>query len=384
MTPRTSLPPTGHAPAPERSEAAVGGAPAAPTAGPVGAAASASGDGSRVTISDIARSLGISKAAVSYALSGRPGVGAATRQRVLTAAEQMGFYPSSSARALTGAETGVVGLVLSRPPELLTFETFFVHLLAGLETVLAERGSSLLLRVIGDHPEEEARTYRRWWGERRIDGVLLLDERFRDPRIDQIRQMGIPAVLCGGPVRDWTMPSLWTDHAEDAETAVEHLHALGHVRIAHVSGPLAFVHERSRRRGLRRAAARRGMHVETVEGSYTGSSAADITLRLLDLPAAERPTAIVHGSDVMAASALAAVAERGLDVPGDLSLLSWDDSQLATLMRPSLTALRRDNLAYGAQVATTLLDLVEGRNRGARQLPASTLVVRDSTGPAPR
>ena len=136
-----------------------------------------------MTIADIARRLDISKAAVSYALNGQPGVGAATRQRVLQVAEEMGWYPSSSARALRGAETGVVGLVLSRPPELLTFETFFVHVLAGLEKVLAERGSSLLLRVIGDHPDEEIRTYQRWWGERRIDGVFLLDERFRDPRV---------------------------------------------------------------------------------------------------------------------------------------------------------------------------------------------------------
>jgi DNA-binding LacI/PurR family transcriptional regulator len=95
----------------------------------------------------------------------------------------------------------------------------------------------------------------------------------------------------------------------------------------------------------------------------------------------DRPTAIVYGSDVMAASGMSAALERGLDVPRDLSVLSWDDSQLATLMRPSLTALRRDNMAYGALAATCLLDLVQGRNRGRLQLAASTLVARDSTGP---
>ncbi len=335
--------------------------------------------GSRVTIADIARELGISKAAVSYALTGRPGVGADTRERVLAAAETMGWYPSSSARALTGARAGVVGLVLSRPPELLTFETFFVHLLAGLEKVLNERGSSLLLRVIGDHPDEEIRTYRRWWGERRIDGVILLDERFRDPRIAPVREMAVPAVLCGGPLRDWTMPALWTDHAADADRAVEHLHALGHRNVAHISGPTDFVHERARRRGVRRSAARRGMTVETVEGAYTGPSAAEHTGRLLAREPGERPTAIVYGSDVMAASGLTAAIEHGVDVPGRLSVLSWDDSQLATLLRPSISALRRDNMGYGALAGNTLLDLVEGRHRGLTQLPASELVVRDST-----
>lgn len=340
-------------------------------------------NGARVTIADIARELGISKAAVSYALTGRPGVGADTRKRVLAAAEQMGWYPSSSARALSGARAGVVGLVLSRPPELLTFETFFVHLLAGLEDVLNERGSSLLLRVIGDHPDEEIRTYRRWWGERRIDGVILLDERFRDPRVAPVRDLDVPVVLCGGPLRDWTMPALWTDHAADADVAVEHLHALGHRRIAHVSGPIEFVHERARRRGLRRSAARRGMVVETVEGDYTGPSAAEHTTRLLAADVGDRPTAVVYGSDVMAASGLTAALGLGVDVPRALSVLSWDDSQLATLLRPSISALRRDNMAYGALAGNTLLDLVEGRNRGLIQLPASQLVARDSTAVAP-
>jgi DNA-binding LacI/PurR family transcriptional regulator len=271
--------------------------------------------------------------------------------------------------------------VLSRPPELLTFETFFVHLLAGLEKVLAERGSSLLLRVIGDHPDEEIRTYRRWWGERRIDGVLLLDERFRDPRVPEVRAMNVPAVLCGGPLRDWQMPALWTDHSADADTAVRHLHELGHRHVAHVSGTKEFMHERARRRGLRSAAARRGMTVRTLEGDYTGPSAAAHTKTLLT--GADPPTAIVYGSDVMAASGLAVAAELGVDVPGQVSVLSWDDSQLATLLRPSITALRRDNIGYGSLAGETLIDLVEGRNRGLIQLPDSELVVRQSTARPP-
>jgi DNA-binding LacI/PurR family transcriptional regulator len=213
--------------------------------------------------------------------------------------------------------------------------------------------------------------------------VILLDERFRDPRVAPVREMAVPAVLCGGPLKDWTMPALWTDHAADADRAVAHLHGLGHRSIAHVSGPTDFVHERARRRGVRRSAARRGMSVETIEGAYTGPAAADHTGRLLRQRPGERPTAIVYGSDVMAASGLTAALEHGVDVPGELSVMSWDDSQLATLLRPSITALRRDNMAYGSLAGNTLLDLVEGRHRGLQQLPASELVVRASTGPPP-
>jgi DNA-binding LacI/PurR family transcriptional regulator len=339
------------------------------------------GPPARATISDIARRLDISKAAVSYALNGQPGVSAATRQRVLDLAKDLGWYPSSSARALSGAETGVIGLVLSRPSQLLTIETFFTHFLSGIEQVLTERGSSLLLRVIGEHPEAETKTYERWWGERRVDGVILVDERYRDMRPAAVERLGLPAVLCGGPIKGSALPCLWTDHSVDARTVLEHVVGLGHKRIAHVSGPARFVHERSRRRGVRRAARALGASVETLEAEYTGPEAAEVTQQLLQRP--EPPTAIVYASDVMALAGLGVAAARGVSVPGRLSVVSWDDSYLTTLVHPAVTALWRDTPGYGAQAASMLLDLVEGRDQGQIQVLASTLRVRDTTAPPP-
>ena len=328
---------------------------------------------------DVARRLGISKAAVSYALNGQPGVSPLTRERVLELAKELGWHPSSSARALSGAETGVVGLVLSRPSDLLTIETFFIHFLSGVEQVLTERGSSLLLRVIGEHPEGETKTYERWWGERRVDGVILVDERYHDMRLPVVERLGLPAVLCGGPIKGSGLPCLWTDHSADAISVMEHLVGLGHARIAHVSGPARFVHERARRRGVRRAGRALGATVETLEAEYTGPQAGEVTHRLLDQP--EPPTAIVYASDVMALAGLGVAAARGVPVPAQLSVVSWDDSYLTTLVHPAVTALWRDTPAYGALAASVLLDLVDGRNRGRIQVPASTLRVRDTTAP---
>jgi DNA-binding LacI/PurR family transcriptional regulator len=340
---------------------------------------SIAGPSSRATMADIAARLDISKAAVSYALNGQPGVSSATRQRVLDLAKEIGWYASSSARALSGAETGVVGLVLSRPSDLLTIETFFMHFLSGVEQVLTERGSSLLLRVIGEHPAAEAKTYERWWGERRVDGVILVDERYQDLRLPAVEQLGLPAVLCGGPIKGSDLPCLWTDHGADALGVMEHLVGLGHKRIGHVSGPARFEHERSRRRGVRRAGRSLGATVETLEAEYTGPEAAEVTRRMLDQP--EPPTAIVFASDVMALAGLGVASARGLVVPAQLSVVSWDDSYLTTLVHPSVTALWRDTPAYGALAATVLLDLVNGRNRGRIQVPASTLIVRETTAP---
>jgi DNA-binding LacI/PurR family transcriptional regulator len=337
----------------------------------------------RATIGDIARRVGVSKAAVSYALNGQPGVGAQTRARVLATAQEMGWYASSSARALSGAETGFIGLTLGRSPELLAIEPYFMRFLSGVESALAEQNVSLVFRVTGENPEAEIQTYRRWWGERRIDGVILLDERYRDIRIAALEQIGLPAVLCGGPRPGSTLPCLWTDQAADAAEVVNHLAALGHRRIAHVSGPRHFMHERQRRRAVRSAARLGGLgEVTTVEAEYTGPGAGEIARRLLG--DAEPPTAIIYGSDVMATAGLGAALELGVRVPEQLSIVSWDDSQLTTLVHPPLTALSRDVPGYGALAARTLLDLLGGRHRGQIQQPVAKLVVRESTGPAPR
>ncbi|GAB3585999.1 LacI family DNA-binding transcriptional regulator [Calidifontibacter terrae] len=336
----------------------------------------------RATMGDIAQQLGISKAAVSYALNGQPGVAADTRQRVLALAEQLGWHPSASARALSGSRTGVVGLILSRPPELLTVETFFMRFLAGVERSLAKRGYSLLLRVTGADVVAETAIYEAWWGERRIDGAILIDERFRDPRMEALARIGLPAVLLGGPVKGATQPMLWTDHAGDAALVVQHLHDLGHRRIAHIGGPREFVHERGRSRGVLNAARRLGMDAVSVPATYTGPETAQVTRRLLD--ADERPTALVFGSEHMTLEGVAAARELGLQVPDDLSVVSWDDSEVARLVHPSLTALARDTPAFGSLAADVLLDLIGGHDRGRVQVTASQLAARGSTTPPRR
>lgn len=333
----------------------------------------------KATMADIARRLGISRAAVSYALNGHPGVAAETRTRVLDLAVELGWHPSASARALTGSGIQVIGLALSRPTDTFAVDSFFFEFLAGVESVLVERGWSLLLRVIGDAPAVEIETYRRWWGEGRIDGVILVDERHRDERIAAVEEMGLPAVLCGGPRKDAALPCVWTDQAADAALIVEHLAALGHERIAHVSGPRVFVHERARLCGLRSAATRRGMTVTWREGTYEPSSAGMAVRQLLD--AADPPTALVLSNDHMAVAALRTLHELGLAVPEAISVVSWDDSPLTRAVDPQLTALCRNNQAYGRQAATALLDLVAGGAPGRVAVAPSELKVRGSTGP---
>jgi DNA-binding LacI/PurR family transcriptional regulator len=336
----------------------------------------------RPTISDVAQRAGVSKVAVSYALNGQPGVSEATRRKILAIADEIGFSPSSAARVLSGAPARAVGLVLSRPARTLGIEPFFMELISGVEATLSARSYGLTLQMTSD-PEAEAAIYRRWWGERRIDGVLVCDLRENDPRIPEIERMNLPAVVIGGPDHTGSLASIWSDDAAAVVETIEYLHALGHRVIARVGGVPEFLHTRIRTDAFEQACSRLGLAEATSVGSdYSGEEGARITRRLLS--SRHRPTAIIYDNDVMAIAGLGVAQEMGLRVPADLSLVAWDDSVLCRLVHPALTALQRDIPAYGAHAASMLLDLIDGHSAGTVQDATARLAPRSSTARAPR
>ncbi|MEV8506374.1 LacI family DNA-binding transcriptional regulator [Actinoplanes sp. NPDC051475] len=331
----------------------------------------------RPTIADIAREAGVSKGAVSYALNDRPGVSAETRARILAIADRMGFRASAAARALAGAPAHVVGLALRRPASLLGVEPFFMELISGLEAELSTRSYALLLQMVPeDDAEAEIEVYRQWWIEGRVDGVLLCDLRADDPRVPAVERIGVPAVVVGPPPAEGDLASLWSDDAVSVGSAVEHLTALGHRRIARVAGLPGLAHTAARTRAF----AELGMSEEmTVFTDYSGPAGARATRDLLmrDAP----PTAIVYDNDVMAIAGLSVARELGLAVPAELSIVAWDDSPMCGLVHPPLTALTRDISAYGEHAARLLLAVIAGERVGARLDEPARLLVRGSTAP---
>lgn len=336
----------------------------------------------RPTIADIAEAAGVSKGAVSYALNGKAGVSEATRARVLEIAGRMGWHPSSAARALSDGRAGAIGLVVDRPAWVLGIEPFFMQLISGVEAGLAATDTALLLQVTEDAGAEEA-AYRRWWGERRVDGVLLVDLREDDPRLGLLGELGLPAVVVGHATGLSGVPSVWIGDGAAVRETLAYLTAMGHRRIARVAGPAHFVHTRERGEAFASTAAELGLGgVMCVHTDYSGEDGARATRRLLSGPA--RPTAIVYDNDVMAVAALGVTQEMGVRVPGELSLVAWDDSELCRLVHPALTAVSRRTQDHGRQAVAALLSLVAGEQVPDIQLPAPVLVPRGSTAPAPR
>ncbi len=337
----------------------------------------------RSTIADVARAAGVSKGAVSFALNDRPGVSADTRRRIIDVAESLGWTPNPGARALSTRRAHAVGLVVARAPEVLRADAFFPAFIAGLEEVLSARDHALLLQVA---QRDDVATYRRLAQERRVDGVLVTDLHVDDVRPALLAELDLPAVLIGPDLGTPPGPRqavLGSDDAPGVHDAVRHLVELGHRDIAHVAGPLDLVHGRSRRLAWESALTDAGLPVgPLVESDFSAESGGRATASLLDLD--RRPTAIVYANDLMAMAGLAVAHERGLDVPRDLSVTGFDDTELAAHLRPALTTVRTDVVAWGRAAATRLLQLVDGDDTSPiPPAPEARLVVRDSTGPLP-
>ncbi|MGW7348665.1 LacI family DNA-binding transcriptional regulator [Streptomyces sp. NPDC054854] len=390
----------------------------------------------RPTIKDIARRAGVSESAVSFALNDRPGVSDHTRARVRQVAEELGWQPNSAARALSGERSGAVGLVLARPAHTLGVESFFLQLVSGIQEVLSASRTALLFQVVEDI-DAECAVHRRWWAERRVDGVLVVDPRTRDPRPELLTALGLPAVMIGDageadaaeidaaeidareadaaeadtgeadtaevdtdgvgsgrigtgeprPGRPGTgrRPALSVVRADDARAMADvlgHLHALGHRRIAHVAGLPGLAHTARRVSSLRAEALRLGLageQVESVTTDYSDTEGAAATRRLLARP--RPPTALVYDNDVMAVAGSAVAAELGVAVPGRLSIVAWDDSALCRVTHPRLTALVRDTAGFGRLAAEELLAVLGGAAPRVRESELPRLEPRGSTAP---
>ena len=333
----------------------------------------------RVTISDIAARAGVSKGAVSYALNGRPGVSEETRERILEIARELGWYPNRAARALSVERADACGLVLARPAKTLALEPFFMEFIAGVESELSSRSVALSIQLV-ESVDAEIEVYRRWWGERRVDGVFVVDLRRDDPRVRELVRLGLPAVVIGGPVENGAIPAVWHDEASVVIEAVRYAAALGHARIARVAGVDEFVHTDQRTQGFLSVVEELGLDAEVIATDYSAESGARATRKLLSSP--QPPTLIVYDSDLLAVTGLGVALQMGFAVPDEVSIIGWDDSLISQVVHPPLTAITRDIVAYGVTAGRHLLEVIEGRTTDDKETTRGELTPRGSTGPA--
>jgi LacI family transcriptional regulator, repressor for deo operon, udp, cdd, tsx, nupC, and nupG len=321
----------------------------------------------------VARRAGVSQTTVSLVLSGKATgrVSTATAEAVRRAARELGYRPNAAARALRSGTAAAVGLVVSD-----VTHPFFGLTLRGAQRAAWEAGHVVVL--IDDN-------YGAAWGDGSvealragtIDGFLFFAA---DPP-PSLRRPGAPPVVLI-EAEQGRLPHVRLDVEHGADLAMEHLRALGHTRIAYVESAIAgqtFDRRRARWAAhLREMAEDPGDQV-VVAARFDPESAIATGHELL--ARRERMTAVVCDDDLLAAGVLAAAAERGIDVPGELSVVGFDDLPIARLASPPLTTVRLDAGALGAAAFELLHTRLQGRRTRNRILEAE-LVVRASTGPA--
>ena len=327
---------------------------------------------SRTTIADVAREAGVTKATVSHALSGKRPISDDTRAKVLAAAEKLNWIPSQSARALATQKANAVAVVLARDPDVIANDSFFPAFIAGVESVLAETETALILQVVPDRAAEE-RAYRSL-SHGRADGALLLDLRNDDWRVPLLEELGLPAVLVGAYEQPTRFSCVRTDDDAPVREIIAHLRAEGHERIAHVAGPLDYVHSRVRADAYIDAV---GDDELLREGDFTAASGRARTAELLDLP--DRPTAILYSNDTMAIAGLSYARSSGLSIPRDLAIAGFDDDHLSAHLSPALTSVSSGPAARGRAAARLLLADILGAEPRTEVVDCNIVHFREST-----
>ncbi len=332
----------------------------------------------RVTLADVARRAGVSKVTVSNILNNRPTavpISEATRQRVLAAVQELGYYPNAVARALVRQRTDTIAVVLQFPAIFQGWSGFTNELMHGVSDKAIELGYDILMHTRAQ-PSAEAEASVLMDG--RVDGALLLRD-YEDPLIDLLTERGFPMVLFF--TRSHRDDVCWVDcdNVAGARMAVEHLIRLGHRRIAHLAGSPRACSARDRLQGYRQTMAEHGLRIREDYIIPLHHGGADLApLREL-LCSPNRPTALFAWSDEVAFRALSLCNELGLKVPDDIAIVGFDSTPICEHTHPPLTSVRQPIYQMAADALTMLVQLIRGE-RVEPRLYTPSLDIRASCG----
>jgi LacI family transcriptional regulator len=340
----------------------------------------------RSTIHDVAAEAEVSISTVSLVMNDKSGVGSATRDRVLRAAQRLEYVPTQAARRLALQRTSNIGFVV-REDHFSRSEPFYTRVFLGTEFEARLHSFYVLLTTIPTKYSSLEHTPR-FLRERNVDGVLVagkVDSEF----IDEVRALDLPVVLIDYETD--TCPAVMIDNQNGARAAVNHLIERGHRHIAFLGAEMDHPGIRSRQEGYRLALAAANIDalpewiITSDTGTPTFKTGTELAEQMLDL--APRATAVFCANDAMALGVLEKARQRGLRVPEDLAVAGFDDVPAAASALPTLTTVRVFKEQLGELALRTLVDLMAGEQDEKRSYARSShsikltteLVVRDST-----
>ncbi|WP_328902842.1 LacI family transcriptional regulator [Streptomyces sp. NBC_00441] len=329
---------------------------------------------------DVAKAAGVSRSAVSFAFNSPEKLSAATRDRILAAAQELNYAPNTLARMLKAGQSQSLGVLLPQNLARVLENPYYARFLTGVGQVCDEQGYTMLLTPPLRDSMLKAIPYAA------VDGFIVCGLEHDRGEVAELKRHGIPFVLVDSSPRE-DVSSVDVDDEAGAFEAMQHVLDLGHRRIAVLSldpgpevaergyrGPLA-----RRMAGIERALESAGLRmadISLVEVPVTRMDGFRATKKIM---AEDPPTAIVAMSDILAFGALDALHDLNLSVPGDVTVTGYDDLPESSWMRPRLTTVRQAITTKGRTAADLLFSAIRGEDQHPHQLLGTHLIVRDST-----
>lgn len=327
---------------------------------------------------DVAARAGVSVTTVSHVLNRTRPVAKETGERVLRAARELNYYTNASARLLARGSSDTFGLIISDIEN-----PFFAELIKSFEIACLDQGMEVLLSTTNYDPEQARRAVRRMI-ESKVSGVAVMTSQLGSELIDELGASGTPVVLLDGSGAGPGRSSAKVDYLPGAIEAVRHLAGLGHRRFGFIAGPSNRVSAQAYRNAVLNAIAQAGLRRPTVLEMTNSPDAGAEAVREL-LSKGRLPSAVLCGNDLCAFAAMGAIFEAGLQVPAAVSVIGADDIAFARFSHPPLTTVRLPRDVLGRTAFEALQRILKSKRRAGRIYPIETqLVVRQSTGPAPR
>ncbi len=330
------------------------------------------------TVNDIARAAGVSRSTVLRALSGKPDISGATRDRIRALAAEMRYRPNYIARSLTHGKTNLVG-VIAKPS--IYYASHSV--IEAVERGLRNGGYSTLLFISGSESGTDESVVEQLM-KNRVDGVIAVPGSMTPPATyHELVEAGVQLVILDGLIDDLAAPQITGDNYKSGRLGAEHLIALGHQRTAYLGIPKISNVGRERARGVREAFAHAGVPLDETlvrEVGFNEMAAEECTAELLALP--ERPSALLTRHDIIARGAMRAIYAAGLRIPEDISIVGNGDILGSDMFQVPLTTVRFPARQMADFCVQTLLEMLAGDNIEPKTTVFDVeLVVRSSTAP---
>ncbi|MCB2228196.1 MAG: LacI family transcriptional regulator [Desulfarculaceae bacterium] len=330
------------------------------------------------TIKEIAKAARVSCSTVSRALNDKKGVSDEVREKIVKIAQELSYFPHSSARALVRNRVGVIGVIIPRTSDFAFQSPFYNHVLLGLSETAARHDYNLML-IINDR-----RSYASFYYRRQVDGVIVVGNRVNDERTIELEEKGVPAAVVPGFASGSHegIASVNSENFQSIHRAVSYLLGLGHRKIAFVLGSMSSKFSFERLAAYQKAFADHGLAPDPayiVESDFSKPDAFRLMGQLLDLD--QPPTAVICLNDTITPGVLRQILQRGLKVPEDISVVAIGCSDILDLTLPPLTTVRIPAVAIGRTLAQRLIQLIEtGRCPEQHTIIPADFIVRESTG----